>query len=119
MVESYRELIVWQKAIDLTLEIYKLTDCYPTDEKFGLTGQMRRAAVSIASNIAEGKYRNSRKDFARFLYQAFSSGGELETQIHISKRLDIVKDLNHSRVDKLLSEVMNMLNSLIQSLNSR
>ena len=70
MTESYRKLIAWQKAKDLALDIYRCTRKFPKDETYGLTSQMRRAAVSVPSNIAEGKGRRSRKDFAHFLYQA-------------------------------------------------
>jgi len=66
MIYSYKELIVWQKAMELVIAVYELTELFPIEEIYGLTSQMRRAAVSIPSNIAEGKFRNTRKDFAQF-----------------------------------------------------
>ena len=84
---SYQDLIVWQRSVDLGIEIYKVTEYFPADERFGLISQMRRAAVSIPSNIAEGKYRRSSKEFAKFLHIAFGSGAELETQLLFSLRL--------------------------------
>ena len=86
-IQSYRDLIVWQKAVELSVAVYGLTEHYPKEEIYGLISQMRRASVSIASNIAEGRYRGTRKDFCQFLRIAFGSGAELETQIEISKRL--------------------------------
>lgn len=117
MVNSYRDLIVWQKSMDLVVEVYKLTERYPREEIFGLVSQMRRCAVSISSNIAEGKCRGSRKDFVQFLRIAFASGAELETQIEISKRLPSTNGLNYLKVDSLLNEVMKMLNKMVKTLS--
>jgi four helix bundle protein len=94
MIKSYRDLTVWQKAIELVIKIYALTDKFPTEERFGLTSQMRRAAVSIPSNIAEGNFRRSTKDYVQFLKIAFGSGAELETQLEIIKRLPLGQKLN-------------------------
>lgn len=115
-IQSYKELIVWQKAVDLSVKIYSLTEKYPKEEVYGLVSQMRRAAVSIASNIAEGRYRGTRKDFCHFLRIAFGSGAELETQIEISKRLPRIQSLDYATADSLLAEVMRMLNSMIEKL---
>lgn len=112
-MENYKSLIVWQKAIELNVAIYTLTGNFPTDERFGLTSQMRRASVSIASNIAEGKLRGSEKEFRHFLYIAFGSGGELETQIEIAKRLPDTANLDYAATDGLLNEIMRMLNAMI------
>ena len=117
-IESYKELIVWQKSIDLVVAIYAITDMYPKTEMYGLTSQMRRCSVSIPSNIAEGRRRSSRKDFCHFLTIAFGSGSELETQIEISKRLPFGKNLDFLKIDSLLLEVMKMLNKLIVSLQA-
>ena len=76
---SHRDLLVWQKSVELVVEIYKLTENFPKSEIYGTTSQMRRAAVSIPSNIAEGKSRGTRKDFRHFLLNSFGSGAELET----------------------------------------
>lgn len=112
---SYRDLIVWQKAMDLVLSMYALTEQFPTEERFNLISQMRRSAVSIPSNIAEGRYRGTRADYQQFLRIAFSSGAELETQIEITKRLPKTMHLNYQEVDGLLSQVMKMLNTMLQS----
>lgn len=112
-MQTYKDLIVWQKGMDLVVAIYYLTDNFPREEAFGLTSQMRRSAVSIPSNIAEGKLRHSEKEFKRFLYIAYGSGGELETQLEIAKRLQKTKNLDFNQVDKLISEVMRMLNKLL------
>lgn len=102
--------------MELVVAIYGLTERFPKSEMYGLTAQMRRAAVSIPSNIAEGKRRGSSKEFRHFLLNAFGSGGELETQIEIAKHLPFGKDLNYTKTDKLLNEVMRMLNRLIVNL---
>ena len=114
MVSSYKDLIVWQKGVELTVAVYEVTSQFPDDERFGLVSQMRRAAVSIPSNIAEGKLRGYSKDGTRFFLIAFSSGGELETQVIIAKRLLKTRHLDYSKVDSLLTEVMKMLNKLVQ-----
>ncbi len=117
-IKSYRDLIVWQRAIDLAVAIYKVTELFPREEQFGLTSQMRRAAVSIASNIAEGKNRSTRKDFLNFLFIAYSSGAELETQLHIAKQLPKTSRLDYRQCDALLLEIMKMLNSMIFKLKA-
>ena len=116
MIYSYKQLIVWQKSIELVVAVYELTDLYPREEIYGLTSQMRRCVVSIPSNIAEGRFRGTRKDYAQFLRIVYSSGAELETQVEISKRLVKTKDLDYEKVDLLLQEVMKMLNSIIKKL---
>jgi four helix bundle protein len=117
-INSYRDLIVWQKSIELVVAVYILTEKYPREEIYGITNQSRRAAISIPSNIAEGKYRGSKKDFCNFLRIAFGSGAELETQIEIAKRIFKNKNLNFSVVDNLLCEVMKMLNAMIKNLST-
>lgn len=118
MINTYKDLIVWQKAMDLVIAVYKLTEKFPRSEIYGLISQMRRCAVSIPSNIAEGRRRGSRKDYCQFLIIAYSSGAELETQIEISKRLPFSDDLNYNEIDNLLNEVMKMLNKLLSTLRS-
>lgn len=117
MIYSYKDLKVWQRAIELVSAVYALTETFPREEVFGLVPQMRRSAVSIASNIAEGRLRGTRKDFVQFLRIAYGSGAELETQIEIAKRLPKTKDCAYAKVDSLLEEVMKMLNAMIRSLN--
>ncbi|HPN96181.1 MAG TPA: four helix bundle protein [Candidatus Moranbacteria bacterium] len=118
MLHSYKELVVWQKSMDLVTEIYNLTDEFPREEVFGLTSQIRRSAISIPSNIAEGRYRGRRKDFLQFLRIAYASGAELETQIEIAKRLKKTGHLDFSTVDSLLLEIMKMLNKIICSMRT-
>jgi len=117
-IESYKNLIVWQKSIELVVAVYALTDKFPKGEIYGLTSQMRRAAVSVPSNIAEGSRRGTRKDFRSFLLISFGSGAELETQIEIAKKLSFGQKLNYSDVDKLLDEIMRMLNKIINNLKN-
>ena len=116
-IESYENLIVWQKSMDLVIAIYTLTGKFPKEEIYGLISQMRRAAVSIPSNIAEGSRRSSRKDFRNFLLNAYGSGAELETQIKIARRLSYGEGKDYVQVEALLGEVMRMLNKLTHELN--
>lgn len=92
-MQTFRDLIVWQKSVELAKQVYILTQQFPPGERFGLASQMQRAAVSIPSNIAEGKLRGSPKEFTYFLRIAFGSGGELETQIEIAKRLPKTREV--------------------------
>ncbi len=117
-IESYKNLIVWQKSMDLVALTYKITKTFPPEEIYGITSQMRRAAVSICSNIAEGSRRSSRKDFRNFLLNAYGSGAELETQIEISKRLQFKEVGDYHQIDSLLLEVMKMLNKMISNMAS-
>jgi four helix bundle protein len=112
-IYSYKDLIVWQKSVELAITIYKLTEKFPKTEIYGLMSQMRRAAISIPSNIAEGRKRGSIKDFRQFLIIAYSSGAELETQLEIVKNLPFGKSLDYSKVDSLLLEVMKILNKIL------
>jgi len=91
MLHSYKELTVWQKSMDLVTVIYTLTENFPKEEMYGLTSQMRKCAVSIPSNIAEGRLRGTRKDFVQFLRIAYGSGGELDTQLEIVRRIGLMK----------------------------
>ena len=103
--------------MDFVTEIYLVTKSYPEAEKYGLSSQMRRAAVSIPSNIAEGAARRTTKEFIQFLYIALGSSAELETQIEISKRLNLISDSD--RLNNMNYEIMHMLSGLIKSLNAR
>lgn len=118
VVHSYRDLIVWQKAMEMVVEIYRLTDKLPREEIYGLTSQMRRSAVSVPSNIAEGRFRGSRKDFSQFLRIAYGSGGELETQIEICKRVFKIQSEASEKAEGLLLEVMKILNVMIKNLKA-
>src|SRR3989344_109347 len=117
-IDSYNKLIVWQKSIELVTEIYTLTNKFPTSELYGLTSQMRRSAISIPSNIAEGRRRGTRKDFRSFLLNTYGSGAELETHIEIAKRLPFGEKLNYQKIENLLDEIMRMLNRMIFNLQS-
>ena len=116
MLTSYRELIVWQKSVELVIEIYRLTSLYPKEELYGLTSQSRRAAVSIPSNIAEGYTRKHRPEYLQFVRIAFASGAELETHIVIAKKLQLSDQNEFLKTGEKLSEIMKMLNGLIESL---
>ncbi len=115
-IQSYKDLIVWQKSVELVVAIYELTDDYPKIEIYGLTSQTRRAGVSIPANIAEGRRLGSKKEFRQFLVIAFGSGAELESHIAVAKKLPFGKNLNFSKVDPLLDEIMRMLNTMIKNL---
>ncbi|MBI3963563.1 MAG: four helix bundle protein [Candidatus Kerfeldbacteria bacterium] len=115
-LNSYQELIVWQRAMDLVPSVYRLTRTLPKEELYGLSSQIRRCAVGIPSNIAEGRSRGTRRDFVHFLRFAFSSGAELETQIELIKRLYPQSALHVETIDMLLQEIMRMLNSMIAKL---
>lgn len=117
-IESYRDLIVWQKSMDLVVFIYAVTEKYPKHEIYGLTSQTRRSAVSVPSNIAEGRLRGSRKDFRQFLIIAFASGAELETQLEIGRRLKYLNQVEFNQAVGMLTEIMKMLNKLIHTLDS-
>lgn len=116
-VVTHKSLIVWQRSMQLVIAMYELTDQFPDEEKFGLVSQMRRAAVSIPSNIAEGRRRGTKKNYLSFLRIAYGSGSELETQIEISKALRKTKQLDYKQVETLLNEVMRMLNSMLRHMN--
>lgn len=116
-MSSYKELIVWQKSYSLTLQIYSLTKTFPKEELFSLVSQMRRASISIPSNIAEGNSRVSKKDHLQFIRIAYGSGAELETQLQLSKDLGYLKNEEYTKIASLLSEVMRMLNALMASLS--
>jgi four helix bundle protein len=115
-LKSFRELIVWKKSMDLAVGIYRATEKYPKREIFGLALQMRRAAVSIPSNIAEGQSRNSRNEFRHFLGIARGSHAELETQIELSSRLEMLKAEDTAIFMNLIEEIGKMLSGLKRSL---
>src|ERR1035437_1733915 len=102
-MSSYKDLKVWEKAISLTVEIYKITEDFPREEIYGLTSQMRRATVSIPSNIAEGRNRGTRKDFCNFLRIALGSCAELSTQIEIAKKLSKTSNFNYNNAESILT----------------
>jgi four helix bundle protein len=117
--QSFRNLTVWQRAIELTLAIYKLTSAFPDSEKFGLTNQLRRASVSVASNIAEGYGRSTKGEYILFLGHARGSISEVETQIVIAKALGFGSKEQLRRTEELSSEGGRMLGAVMKSLRSK
>jgi len=120
-MKGHKDLEVWKRAIKLAKEIYRLTESLPKEELYGLSDQMKRAVVSIASNIAEGAARNSQKEFIQFLYIALGSASELDTQIEICKEIRF-KNLNEKTLDNLQNElaiISKMIYGLISNLKTK
>ena len=115
--KDHKDLIVWQKSMDLLVEIYRLVKKLPREETYALSDQMRRAAVSIPSNIAEGRARSSEKDYIRFLFIARGSRAELETQLLACLRLNYFDESDVGTALNLSSEISSMLNSMIYKLS--
>jgi len=107
-MHNYKELKLWQKAIEVVSELYKITETFPDKERFNLISQINRAGVSIPSNIAEGAGRNSDKEFIRFLSIAHASIYEVETQLIISKNLGYLLEEDFKRITDLLNELLKM-----------
>lgn len=110
--KSFKDLLVWQKSRDLAVIIYQLTDQFPKSELYGLTSQMRRAVISISSNIAESYHRFHYKEKQQLLAVAFGSGSELESQIEIARVL--FPKVDYRRAEQLLLEIMKILNHFLQ-----
>ena len=119
MLKNYKDLKVWQRSYQLCLEIYKITKEFPREERYGLTSQIRRAAVSIPSNIAEGYGRKTTLEYIRFLYIAYGSNCELETQILLSGDLCYTKSGKLEMLKEGIREVERMLKALIKSLEKK
>ena len=119
MLKNYKELKVWQKSYQLCLTIYKATKAFPKNEGFGLTSQMRRAALSIPSNIAEGYGRKTTPDYLRSLYIAYGSTCELETQIGLSGDLCYLNKENLLELQRDIGEIEKMLKALIKSFENK
>ena len=118
-MKTFRDLLVWQKSMTLVTEIYKISTGFPKDEAYGLTSQMRRCAISIPSNIAEGYGRNSTNEYIHFLRIATGSLYELQTQIEISMNLNYLKRANFDELYEYSREIERMLGSLIGKLSPR
>lgn len=116
-MHTYKELIVWQKSIDLVCKIYKVTENLPKSEQYGLKSQMRRSAISIPSNIAEGRSRSTRKEFSRFLTISHGSTAELETQTEVGLRLKLINEEDFINILDLIGQIKAMLGSMIRKLN--
>lgn len=115
-VRSYKDLKVWQKGADLALEVYVLSKKFPKDELYGLTSQVRRAAISIPSNIAEGSERKAVRDFLRFVRIASGSLAEVETQLYMAFRLGYIAEGEYQNVQPLMAEIGRMLNGFANNL---
>jgi four helix bundle protein len=115
-IKTYRDLLVWQKSMALVTEVYKLSKLFPDEEDYGLTSQMRRCAVSIPSNIAEGYGRNSTSDYVRFLRVASGSLYELQTQAEIALNLRYLKKSDFDKLYESSREIERMLSSLVRKL---
>jgi four helix bundle protein len=116
MAQSFRELVVWQKAMQLTVDVYELTRSFPREEMYGLTSQMRRAAVSLPSNIAEGHGRLNTREFRHFLGIARASNFELQTQLELSRRLNFGNLQLLLKTETLSHEIGKMLYAIIESI---
>jgi len=119
MAQHYKDLIAWQKAMDLVTAVYAMTDAFPKREVYSLTDQIRRAAVSVPSNIAEGQAHFHHREFLHFLQHSRGSLAELETQILIAQRLKYVTDTDTEPVFQQIEEVGRILNGLINSIRDR
>jgi len=117
-MRNYKSLSLWEKGIQLSLEIYKITKSFPKEELFGLTSQMRRSGVSIASNIAEGAGRGSNNEFSRFIDIALGSAAELDTQVIISKELEYLDSEKFKKITENIEEVQKMLSGLKNKLKN-
>ena len=116
MADSFMDLMVWQRAVELSTETYRLTASFPRDERFGLIDQMRRASVSIASNIAEGYGRSTKGEYLQFLGHARGSKCELQTQLVIAKSLGFGTQTSYARAEQLCAEVSRMLIAMMTKL---
>jgi four helix bundle protein len=112
---NFRELLVWKRAQDLALDVYRSTSSFPKEERYGLTAQMRRAAVSVSSNIAEGCGRQGDRELARFLQIARGSVRELECQLLLSRELGYIQSDVYTKLDSDSQDISRMLNRLIRS----
>lgn len=119
MLKSFKDLVVWQRSFQLCKRVYQITRAFPADERFGLTAQLRRATVSIPSNIAEGYGRGTTRDYVRFLWTANGSVAEVETQLLLAKELEFLRPEDATNTLSSLAEVERMLAALIKSLEER
>ena len=117
-MKSHKDLDVWQAAVNLATQVYKLTTKYPKEEIYGLVSQMRRSSISIASNIAEGAARASNKEFIQFLYIALGSASELDTQIEISKQIGYSQK-GLDKIQEQLTIISKMIQGLIRSVKAK
>ena len=116
-MNRYKELLVWQKAVDLAVEVYRITGKFPKEELYGFISQINRSVISIPSNIAEGAGRNTNKEFNNFLGIAQGSSFELDTQLIISNRLNFISSQEYQNIELQLEHIQNMTAKLKKSLN--
>jgi four helix bundle protein len=119
MGQSFKDLVVWQRSIELTVSVYQLTSAFPDSERFGLTNPMRSASISIASNIAEGYGRATKEEYLQFLGHARGSCSELETQIVIAKELGFGAPANLQATESLCNDVGRLLGSLMKAIRAK
>lgn len=117
-IRSHKDLILWQKGIELAVRLYEMTQLFPKEEIYGITSQMRRSAISIPSNVAEGRNRGSKKEFIHFLRISLGSAAELETQVVICKQIFKNKKYDYTPVSDLLTEVIKITKKMIRSLSA-
>ena len=117
-ISSYRELLIWQKGMDITEKVYQLTKSFPMEEQYGLTSQIKRSSISIPSNIAEGYGRNSTKSYLHFTKIALGSLFELETQLLLAYKLNFIKNEEHyTTIMYLITEESKMISSFIKKIS--
>ena len=119
VMQSFRQLRVWQKAHELTLEVYRATARFPREETYALTSQIKRAAASIGANIAEGCGRGSDADFSRFLLMAMGSASELENHLQLARDLDFLSEADFKRLNDATTEIKRMLASLLKTIKTK
>lgn len=119
MEKPHKRLKAWQLSMDIAVDVYKISDKFPSDERFGLVSQMRRCGVSVSSNIAEGAARNTKKEFVNFLHIAQGSLSELDTQLELAKRLGYINEAMWQSIDNKLVEEDKVLSGLIKSQKER
>ncbi len=118
-MKTYKDLLVWQKAMSFVTKIYETTRSFPKEESYGLTSQIRRCAISIPSNIAEGFGRNSKNEFVRFLQIAMGSLFEIQTQLEISTNLEYLKKIEFKEIYSQSREIERMVSSLIKTIRMK
>jgi len=116
-MKTHKDLLVWQKSMELVTEIYKVTKEFPKEEIYGITSQIRRSAISVPSNIAEGAGRKSTKEFKQFLFIALGSLSELETQVIIAKNLNYIDEETNVKINNEIVTLIKMIASLIRSVD--
>ena len=118
-MSTFRDLLIWQKSMDLVTEVYLITNLFPKEEIYGLTSQIRRSAISIPSNIAEGYGREGNKDYLKFLNVSISSLFEMQTQLEIAYNLKYLNEIQFNKINEESKEIERMLSSFIRKIRER